>query len=201
MTVETGPHDLLIVHGKNWNRHHFTPSVPIELSEASKLNALAAARAYDLNLAKTILFSTGKTARDKAPSEARAMFEYLGGTGHAIPEFSARLQEISFDTETEAEENIKIIEQQKAKNIAVLSVADHIPRVVDIYTAKGIQVTGYSAEELASGLGPYYAQKVRRYERSLNRQLIKAQEFVLQMDREIGTKGKLPTWLARHLRG
>src|SRR5437762_14367078 len=85
MTAETPQHDLLIVHGKNWNRHRFSRSKPIELSEASKINALAAARAYELGLVGAVLFSTGKTAGENAPSEAKAMFKYLKGMDMRFP--------------------------------------------------------------------------------------------------------------------
>lgn len=199
MSTENPQHDLLIVHGKNWNRHRFNSSKPIELSDASKINALAAARAYELGLARTILFSTGETLKGQ-PSEARAMFEYLRGTGHAIPESAVLFQEKSFDTETEAEENKKIIEQLGAINIAAGTVSDHGPRVEDIYASKGIHVTSYDSEILAAELGPYYAEKVANYKQSPARQVIRAQEWLLQKDRKIGTKGKLPTWLASRSR-
>ncbi len=200
MTAERPRHDLFIVHGKNWNRHRFSPSKPIELSEASKINALAGARAYEIGLAETILFSTGKTASEHDPSEARAMFTFINDEGYRLPPSAVLFQEKSFDTKTEAEENIKIIAKLRAANVAVMSVTDHLPRVVDIYTSQGIPVDGYASENLASALSLYDAARVAAYERSWQRKLIVAQEWVLRTEHKVDQNGTVSNWLARKLR-
>ena len=97
------------------------------------------------------MFSTGETLKGQ-PSEARVMFDYFKGSGHAIPESAVLFQEVSFDTETEAEENRKIIEQQGTENVAVLSVSNHVPRVVDIYMSKGMEVESYASKILEGNL-------------------------------------------------
>lgn len=196
MSIEHPKHDILIVHGKNWKRRGFLHR-SVELSDASKINALAGLRAYNIGLAPLILFSTGQTAGPTNPSEAEAMASYVTSSPYTLSSSAYILQKESFDTRTEIIENKKIIEKRKAQSVGVVSVAVHLPRVKSLYAAYDVEVTGYESEPLARELDPAL---VERFEQSFLHTLLKIEERLLRAEQQFDPQGKMISLIAKPLR-
>jgi len=133
--------DVLIVLGHNmgagWKgekiRHH-----PDHLSGHSKLSALAAGILYQRGCMHKILFSTGHTAGIETPSEAEAMAVFFRKRFPEISESAILLEDKSIDTAGNAEESMKIIDNNNFIKIGLMSTGDHVKNAIVLFQRYGL---------------------------------------------------------------
>ncbi|MBI5044501.1 MAG: YdcF family protein [Candidatus Levybacteria bacterium] len=139
------PFDILIVHGKNWNKREIKKKNPDHrqdpeflLSRDSILSTVAAAELYLAGKTKKILFSTGQT-REGFPSEARAMYQHLRTfySPDEIPDDAIELEETSIDSASNAEQVIPLLKGINPENVGILTVGYHTKRIKQIYDNYG----------------------------------------------------------------
>ena len=180
MPVETDTHtaeeqqpqekfDAIIALGKNWR-------LPIEgsriyLSIESKITAIAAGQMYVDGRAGGIIFSTGQTAGinkeigQPYPTEAEEMkrFMRIYFNEDQIPESAIKTEAISFDTAGNAEEVKKILEDEKLKKVAVLTIGSHKRRSGKIFANYGVSVTAIASQDVLKNRNGHYDKFLNEY--------------------------------------
>lgn len=162
-------YDAVIALGKNWR-------LPIEgkriyLSIESKMTALAAAELYISGQVGKIIFSTGETAgRDSGgnyySTEAEEMkrFMRIFFTEDEIPENVIELETNSFDTAGNAEEVGKILQKEKLRKLALVTVGTHLPRAKKLFADYKVPIAkSFSSEGVLRQRNPHYEKFLHEY--------------------------------------
>lgn len=130
-------YNAVVVLGKNLGVGYNAETIahtPYYLSPHSMLNVFAAALIYQPDT--TMIFSTGKTAGDKVPSEAEAMANFFRITcrdmGKDFIEEDIKLEKVSYDTRTNLINSATVLSTlnlPEDARVAVLSTDFHAPTI------------------------------------------------------------------------
>ncbi len=132
------------------------------LSPKSELNVIAGALFLKKNQTKILIFSGGKTAGKNYPSEAEAMRNFLLSKYLDIPVSSIILEDKSFDTKQNAKNSKLIIENNNFKKISFITTNAHIPRSKKLFKKVGLDIKGYSAEEIVEQNAPEIFEEYKK---------------------------------------
>ena len=194
----------VIVLGKNWRRYP-PKGAPedwrLHLSIESKMSALAAGEMHRSGCADTIIFSTGRTAGTRWPSEARAMKNFLMQRYAGIADDAVILEEDSIDTIGNAEEVLKILETLGTEKVALLTVGFHLERSKNIFEKMGIAVVGFSSEEFLCKRSRHYEAFVARFLGSARVKVETVKETILGGILMVDPRGKGLREVTTRLRG
>lgn len=170
--MENIPLDIVVALGQNWNRplltqlrRHYSHE-SLELSAASKLDAVAAAELYVAGQTREILFSSGYTAGEHQPSEAQAMKAYVMRLFPDIPESALLTEDISIDTAQNAQEVRRILDQRGEKRVGLLTIGRHMRRAKRHFALAGVAVAKTLVADNLPIDDPLYQSHVRAYRRS-----------------------------------
>lgn len=157
----------ILAHGKNWQIP--VPSNPeeIELSIESKMTAEAAGVLFTQGIADLIIYSSGRTAGQAYPSEAKKMREitYETFTEAEIPLKATVLEEDSYDTFG----NLSIVKERMPElavdSLILLTIGYHLPRVKRLAKILEVPVkdtfkSDYVIRNRHGGLNHLYARAV-----------------------------------------
>lgn len=194
--------DALVVLGKNWSNKKDLPKVPQEgteifLSDDSARSTIAAAELYMMGLTDRIIFSTGHTAGEMYPSEAKAMALYLRHfyTEEEIPDNAITLEEVSIDTPGNAEEVYKMLQKQNFQRVGLLTVDYHLRRALKLFENYDMDVDDkFSAEDILQKRGFDTRRPLSKVVRE------NTLEFVLNSLLIIDKKGVIPRKVTTHIR-
>lgn len=196
-------YDYIVVLGKNIGKNSTREDIRIRkqhLSIDSKINAIAAALSYreakklNPNTTMKLIFSSGKTAGQDRPSEAKAMKDYLHRKFIDIPEKAIILEEVSVDTPGNAEEVGKLLKKYNAKNPALLTVGYHLPGALETFHNYGVDIQhGIAAEQV---LNNYQRQPGYLYTRD---RLFPYEKFVHEWSRSSRIRAEKRRELGRRI--
>ena len=159
--------DAMIVLGRNFVVGYDMKTLPQErtkLSPTSRINVLAAGIMYKQRLCDKIIFSTGYTAGSNMPSESEAMRQHLLKIFKDIPEKDVLIEDVSTDTDTNAQEIRKIIDQHpEFHNLGLLTDTTHLRRAEKVFKKNGMLVKPFDSLNV---LGEKRASVVERYVQS-----------------------------------
>lgn len=175
-TIQTSPvpeFDAVIALGKNW-RLPITGEEQIFLSTESKMTALAGAQMVAEGRARKLILSTGKTAgQDKNgndyPPEADEMFKFLRKSYSEVqvPAEHVILQNTSFDTAGDAEEDRKIVDNLGFDRLALVTVKPHTRRASRLFKNHGVNITEtIASQDLIKKRSKHHKRLVDKYYRS-----------------------------------
>ena len=201
---ESEKFDAVIVLGKNWQKYppkNPSPEWRLQLSQESRLSALAAGEMYAAGMVNKIVFSTGKTAGANWPSEAKAMADYMRARFKDIPEEAVVLEEVSLDTVQNAEEVLKILDQLHITKAALLTVGFHVPRAAQIFKNFGLPMShAFAAEDFVTERSVHHQKFVDQFVHSSGVKLEKLKELLLRGLLVIDTKGAIPSMITKKIR-
>ncbi len=197
--------DALVVLGRNWREYPGGKSpeeFKLHLSVESKMSAVAAGEMFRQGLVETVIFSGGKTAGQKFPSEAAAMAEYLKKKYPEIPERAIVLEEESIDTPENAEQVARMVQNNlELKTIALLTGNIHLPRAQALFKEFGVETHPFPAEDELKGISKEYEQFIEAYSKlSLEGVTAQVREWVLRSLLWVDPKGKIPRVVTNVLR-
>lgn len=187
--------EALVVLGEGWRERppkKADKDWPLRLSIESKMSALAAGEMFKAGLTDKIIFSTGKTAGKRWPSEAKIMSDYLKKNYSIIPDDAIVLEKESIDTVENAEMVAEIIQKHKIKNIALMAPRYHLKRSVNIFKNYGMEIHSFPPEEMIKKRSPHYEKFVENYLKSGRVRKKKIKEAALRSLLVIDAKGKIP---------
>lgn len=198
--------DALVVLGRIWR-----PSVDAKigrghhLSHEGKMRTLAAGEMFKAGFTDRIIFSGGKTAGQKWPSEAESMYKYLRKKYPEIPEEALLLEGGSFNTQENAERVSKILEKYNLERAAILTNDYHLARSQKIFEQHGMKVAGFTAEEFLkkrkskAGI-PHYEKFVEEFEKSAHVKWENIKEAILRGLLRVDKEGKIVGRVSKAIR-
>ena len=165
--------ETVIALGKNW-RLPISGEEQIFLSLESKITTREAAQMVADGSVERIILSTGKTAGkdrngNEYPSEAAEMKKELRAhfTEEQVPDEKIILQDSSFDTAGDAEEDRKIVDEKGFERIALVTVFPHTIRSSRLFQNYGVNVSKtFDSLSLMEQRGHHYEQFIKEYRRS-----------------------------------
>jgi uncharacterized SAM-binding protein YcdF (DUF218 family) len=194
--------DAVVVLGKNWREYPKNDSnqSDLKLSIESKMSALAGAEMVRIGLTDKIILPTGKTAGPDFPSEGEAMRDYILHKYEKIKAESILVGVESKDTHGDAEEVLKIIEQNQLKSLALLTVDFHLDRSKKIFENHGISAYPFTSEELLLQRAPHYQKFIADFQKSSRVKSEEIKEWLLKHFLILDPKGKMITKVAKAIR-
>ncbi len=157
--------DTIVALGKNWKKYppKGSSDFNLELSEESKITVLAAGELYLTKVAPMIIFSSGKTAGQRFPSEASKMYEYMKSKYPEIPDDGVVLEERSLTTFENAKEVKSLMRAMNRNTAALLTIGFHLPRAVKVFRDHRMDVSGFASERVLTENSEKYKAFVGRY--------------------------------------
>lgn len=195
--------DALVVLANYWEKG---PPRPLPerwsptLSFDSRLRARAAGELHRTGKFYKIIISGGRTAGPQFPSEAQALQDYLVKRYSDIPAESIVLEEESFDSVENVEKVIPLIQSSNCRNVAVLTSAYHLPKAEKIFFQQGVNVWGFSAEEILMARSMHHRRLLTRYTWSPRHILDASRSFALTQLLIIDQNGAIPRLFTRRMR-
>lgn len=144
------PHfDALIVLGKNIGVEWTAQDIErqrFHLSPHSRINTLVSGLLYQAGVIDKIIFSTGTTGGSNK-SEADLMADHLQRIFPDIPDEAIILEDLSWDTNTNARVTKNLLRDYKLKNVALMTVGFHLERAVYLFERAGVLPRYYISSE------------------------------------------------------
>jgi uncharacterized SAM-binding protein YcdF (DUF218 family) len=165
--------DAVIALGKNW-RLPISGEKDIYLSIEGKANTISGAQMVANGDAEFLVLSTGMTAGKDSngkdyPPEANEMYRFMRRffSEKEIPAEKVILQNTSFDTAGDAEEDKKIIERYGWKEVALVTVKPHTRRASRLFHNYGVQIAQvFASQDLLRNRSKHYDHFISKYYRS-----------------------------------
>lgn len=205
-THENSPHtpDAIIVLGKNIgvdSTHDDIRRDNFNLSQDSRISAIAAGMLAEKYPGVDIIFSTGATTKG-LPSEARSMKKYMDAHIRDVMDQTVvgtnqvGLEERSKDTAGNAREVAEILKNRKDKvyqNIGLVSVGYHVGNAATYFRNYGVPIDmEIASEEILAARSPRHARFVEAWrEKDRVQGEIKKEAIRTKLQSSIDRKGHL----------
>ena len=108
---------------------------------------------------------------------------------------------MSINTQTNASEVLKILQEKGIEDVAILTVGFHLPRSEKVFAQQGISATGLVSEDLLIGRSSmHYGPLMERFKKSGRVKMEQGKELLLRAALVFDPKGKLPQLLTSKIR-
>ena len=138
--LSKAPYDALVGHGYNITLRSKQEVIndSDHLSYESKIIGIAIGLLLSENFAEHLVLSTGPTI--KGISESLHMKEFILRQFPHLSKFPIILEEESIDTAGNAEKSTKIVRGLGARDVAIISLRDHIINAAKLYHRNGLTI-------------------------------------------------------------
>lgn len=199
--LSAGSYDAIVVLGKNigvdWTKNTIRAQ-RFHLSPHARINVDTAGLLYEAGVTRKIIFSTGKTADPDILSEAELMKKHLKRIFPKIPDEDIILEDISWDTNTNAKAVKEKMKTYGLERVALLTVGFHLPRALYLFERAGIiPARVYCSEE---ELAKKFPRFIENYVHSdlYKREVVKEKQVFSTIKKVPPELITLATWFTRN---